>query len=134
MLGLDEVLGLDMSSFIGQLKMKPGIDVDHQAIVEMSNGLWFRGMEFDEEEKPKKQNAKQTKAHLQAMVLRHLTLRIAALGIDAFERGPPMIAKIHAYLVRELNLADNEGEKSAQFVDRMYQTTLESFWTENVRG
>ena len=100
--------------------MKPGIDDDHQVIVEMSNDLWFRGMEVEEEEKPKRQNAKEKKAHLEAMVLRtkpeakkwlHLTTRIAASGKDAFERGPPMIAKIHAYLVRELILAESEGKK-----------------------
>ena len=51
----------------------------------------------------KRQNAKQTKAHLETMVLRkkseankwlHLTPRIAALGMDAFERSPAMITKI----------------------------------------
>ena len=43
----------------------------------------------------------------------HLTPRVAALGMDAFERGPPLMAKINAQLVRELNLAESEGEKSA---------------------
>ena len=56
------------------------------------------------------------KAHLEAIVLRtkpeakkwlQLTPRITAL--DVFERGPTMITKIHAYLVRELILAENEG-------------------------
>ena len=45
MLGLDEVLGLELSNFSRQLKLKPGIDVDHRVIVAMSNDLWFRGME-----------------------------------------------------------------------------------------
>ena len=36
-----------------------------------------------------------------------------------------MIKKIHAYLVEELNLAENAGEKSAEFVNRMCQVTLE---------
>ena len=30
--------------------MKPGIDNDHQVIVDMSNDLWFRGMEVKEKE------------------------------------------------------------------------------------
>ena len=51
-----------------------------------------------------------------------LNPRITAL--DVFERGPTMIAKIHAYLVRELILAEKEGEKSAEFIDRMCQITL----------
>ena len=112
-------------------------------IVAMSDDLWFRGMEFDGEERPKRRNAKETKAHWEAMVLRtkpeankwlHLTPRIASLGVDAFDRGPTMITKIHAYLVRELSLAENEGEKSAEFTDRICQITLEVFWTQNMRG
>ena len=100
---LDEVLGMELSSFSRQLKLKPGIDKDHQVIVGMLHDLWFRGMQFDGEERPKMQNAKETNAHLEAMVLRtkpeakkwlHLTPRIASLGLDAFERGPTMITKI----------------------------------------
>ena len=49
MLVLDEVLGLELSNFSRQLKLKPGIDDDHRVIVAMSNDLWFRGMEVKEE-------------------------------------------------------------------------------------
>ena len=45
MLVLDEVLGLELSNFSRQLKLKPGIDDDHRVIVSMSNDLWFRAME-----------------------------------------------------------------------------------------
>ena len=92
---------------------------------------------------PKKKNAKGTKAHLEAMVWRtkpkankwlHLTPRISAFGMDAFERGSTMITKIYVYIVIELILAENEGEKSAELVDKMCQITLEVFWTQNVRG
>ena len=95
------------------------------------------------EEREKKQNSKETKAHLEAMVLctkpkankwLHLTPRIAALGTDAFERGPAMISNIHAYLLKELNLAENAEEKSAEFVNWLCQITLEAFWTQNKRG
>ena len=44
-----------------------------------------------------------------------------------------MIKKIHAYLVKEVNLAENAEEKSAEFVNRVCQVTLEAFWTQNVR-
>ena len=120
--------------------MKPGIDDDHQVIMRMSHDLWFRGKEFDGNEMPKRQNAKETKPHLEAMVLRtkleankglHLTPRITAVGTNTFERCPTMITKIHAYLVRDLNLAENEGEKSGEFIDRMCQL---KFWTQNMRG
>ena len=90
---LDEVLVLELSNFSRQLKLKPGIDDDHRVIVAMSNDLWFRGMEV-KEERERMKNSKETRAHLQAMVLRtkpeankwlHLSPRIAALGADAFE-------------------------------------------------
>ena len=45
-----------------------------------------------------------------------------------------MITKIHAYLVKEVNLAENAEEKSAEFVNRVCQVTLEAFWTQNVKG
>ena len=46
---LDELLGLELSNFSRQLKLKPGYDDDHRVIVAMSNDLWFRGMEIKEE-------------------------------------------------------------------------------------
>ena len=44
-----------------------------------------------------------------------------------------MITKIHAYLMREWNLAENEEKKSAEFIDRLCQKTLEACWTQNLR-
>ena len=69
MLVLDEVLGLELSNFSRQLKLKPGIDDDNRVIVAMSNDLWFPGMEVREEVERRK-NSKETRAHLEAMVLR----------------------------------------------------------------
>ena len=70
MLVLDEVLGLELSIFFSrQLKLKPGIDDDHRVIVAMSNDLWFRGMDIKEEGE-RRNNSKDTRAHLEAMVLR----------------------------------------------------------------
>ena len=142
MLVLDEVLGLELSNFSRQLKLKPGIDDDHRVIAAMSNDLWFRAVEVIGENTRRK-NSLETRAHLEAMVLRtkpeanqwlHLNPRVAALGADAFEQGPVMITKIHAYLLKEVNLAENAGEKTAEFVNRMCQITLETFWTQEVKG
>ena len=142
MLVLDEVLALELSNFSRQLKLKPEIHDDNRVIVAISNDLWFRGMEIKEEGERRK-NSKETRTQLEAMVLRtkpeanqwlHLSPRIAALGADAFERGPVMIRKINAYLVKEVNLAENAEEKSAEFVNRVCQVTLETFWTQNVKG
>ena len=135
---LDEALGSELSNFSRQLKLKPGIDDEHRVIVAMSNDLWFRGLEVKEEVERRK-NSKETRAHLEAMVLRTktdankwltLTPRIATLGANAFERGPLMIRKVHAYLVKEVNLAENVEEKSVEFVNRLCQLTLEIFWTQ----
>ena len=142
MLVLDEVLGLELSNFSRQLKLKPGIDDDHRVITAMSNDLWFRAMEVASEDTRRK-NSLETRAQLEAMVLRtkpeanqwlHLNPRVAALGADAFQQGPVMITKIHAYLLKEMNLAENAGEKTAEFVNRMCQATLETFWTQEVKG
>ena len=141
MLALDEVLGLELSNFSRQLKLKPGIDDDHRVIAAMSNDLWFRAMEVTGENTRRK-NSLETRAHLDAMVLRtkpeanqwlHLNPRVAPLGADAFEQGPVMITKIHAYLSKEVNLAENAGEKTAEFVNRMCQITLETFWTQELK-
>ena len=140
MLVLDEVVGL--SNFSRKLSLKSGIDDDHRVIAAKSNNFWFRGMEI-REEGGRRKNSKETRAHLKAMVLRtkleanhwlHLTPRVAALGAEAFERGPVMIGKIHAYLVKEVSLAESAEEKSAEFVNRVCQGTLEAFWTLRVKG
>ena len=82
MLVLDEVLGLELSNFSRQLKLKPGIGDDHRVIVAMSNDLWLRGKKAAGERERRK-NSQETRAHLEAMVLRtkpeanqwlHLTL------------------------------------------------------------
>ena len=122
MLVLDESLGLELSNFSQQLKLKPGIGDDQRVIVAMSNDLWFRGMEATGARERRK-NSQETTVHLEALVLRtkpeanlwlHLTPRVAALGADAFEQDPVMIKKIHAYLLKEVNLAENAEEKTAK--------------------
>ena len=127
MLVLDEVLGLELSNFSRQLKFKPGIDDDHRVVTAMSNDLWLRAMEVTGK-KARRKNSQETRAQLEAMVLRtkpeanqwlHLNPRVAALGAYAFEQGPVMITKIHAYLLKKVNLAENAGGKTAKFVNRM---------------
>ena len=54
MLVLDEVLGLELSNFSRQLKLKPGIDDDHRMVIAMSNDLWFRAMEVTGEKARRK--------------------------------------------------------------------------------
>ena len=68
MLVLDEVYGMELSNFSRQIKLKPGINNDHRVIEAMSNQLWLRGIEIKEEGE-KRQNSKETKAHLKAMIV-----------------------------------------------------------------
>ena len=44
-----------------------------------------------------------------------------------------MIKKIHAYLLKEVNLAENAEEKTAEFVNRVCQITPETFWAQEVK-
>ena len=44
-----------------------------------------------------------------------------------------MIRKIHAYLVKEVNMGENAEEKPADFVNRVCQVTLEAFWKQNAK-
>ena len=119
------MLGLELSNFSRQRKLKRGIDDDHPVVIAMSNDQWFRAMEVTGEN-TRRENSQETSAQLEAMVLRtkpeankwlHLSPRVAALGADAFEQGPVMITKIHAYLLKEVNLAENAEEKTAEFVN-----------------
>ena len=114
----------------------------NEGVVRWNNDLWFRAMEVTGDNTRRK-NSNETRALLEALVLRtkpeanqwlHLNPRVAALGADAFEQGPVMITKIHAYLLKEVNLAGNAGEKTAEFVNRMCLITLETFWTQEVKG
>ena len=107
-------------------------------LIAISNDLWFRAMEVTGEKARRK-----TRANLEAMVLRtkpeanqwlHISPRVAAVGADAFEQVSIMIKKIHAYLLKEVNIAENAEEKTAEFVNRMCQITLETFWTQEVKG
>ena len=69
MLVFDEVLGLELSNFSRQLKLKPGIDDNHRVVTAMSNDLWFRAIEITGE-KARRRSSQETTAHLEAMVLR----------------------------------------------------------------
>ena len=44
----------------------------------------------------------------------HLIPRVAPLGMNDFERGSQMIAKIHSDILKELNLTEEEGEQSTK--------------------
>ena len=47
---LDEVLGLELSNFARLLKLRPGVDDDHLLMQQVANDLWFRQMDYAENE------------------------------------------------------------------------------------
>ena len=84
----DKVLGLDLSNFNRQVKLKPELRDDHKIIAVMSNDLWFRIDEVNEETSTRR-NAEKTEAQPEALTLRtkvkankwlHFTPRVGARG------------------------------------------------------
>ena len=84
----------------------------------------------EKEEGARRKNSKETRAHLEAMVLTRkpdaLDLSSAAIGRGRF-RARPIGDQENPCLVKEVNLAKNAEEKSAENVNRMCQVTLEAF-------
>ena len=60
----------------------------------------------------------------------HLSPRVAALVLIVFDKSLLKIAKMHSYILKEkdLTLAEEEGEKTVKFLDRVKITTQETFW------
>ena len=139
---LDELMGLELSNISRQLKLKPGVNGDYRVIVGVSIDLWFRGMEIKEEGE-KRHNAKKNESSLGSYGFANeargkhvaaLDHSNSSIGQGRFEQGPAMTTNIHAYLAEDLNLVENAEEKSAEFINRMCQITLEVFWAQNARG
>ena len=106
---LDEVLGLDLSNFARLLKLRPGVDDDHLLVQQVADDLWFRQMEYAENEQGRTVRKNMTSAEevLMALALRtkphinswlYLSPRLCTLGEDEFEHAPAVIKEIHAYL------------------------------------
>ena len=100
------MLELKLSKFNRQFKLKPETEDDHQIINDLSSALCFR-KNGNDKQATGRQNPKETEAHLECLVLKTkseenkwLSLRFGALVIDAFARGPPMIVKIHEYMLK----------------------------------
>ena len=105
------------AQFQQKVKMMPEINVDRKIHIDMSNDLWFRNGEVNEETSTRR-NAEQTEAQLEALTLctkpeankwLHFTPQIGALGANVFQRGPPMISKTHQNLIQLLDRAERRG-------------------------
>ena len=69
---LDEVLGLELSNFARLLKLKPGVDDDHFLVQQVADDLWFRQMDYAENEQGRtvRKNMTSAEEDLMALALR----------------------------------------------------------------
>ena len=102
--------------------MKPGINDDQQVRVARSNDLWFRGMENKKEETELQRD--ESSLGSDGFAQKAIGQQVAtfdssnsSINHGRFEQGPGMITKIHAYLVKELNLAENAEGKVSQICE-----------------
>ena len=117
---LDEVLGLELSNLARLLKLRPGVDEDHLMVQLVADDLWFRQMDYAENEQRRSVRKNMTSAEedLMALALRtkphtnswlYLSPRLCTLGEDAFEHAPAVIKEIHAYLKNLFNERELAG-------------------------
>ena len=89
----------------------------------------------DKRQGKRRKNSKETRAHFEAMVLRTKPEANkwlnwdSSIGRGCFRARRSDDQEDHTYSVNEVNLAKNAEEKSAEFVTRVCQVTLEAFWT-----
>ena len=69
---LDEVLGLELSNFARLLKLRPGVDDNHLLVQQVADDLWFRQMDYAENEQGRtvRKNMTSAEEDLMAMALR----------------------------------------------------------------
>ena len=69
---LDEVLGLELSNFARLLKLKLGVDDDHFLVQQVADDLWFRQMDYAENEQGRtvRKNMTSAEEDLMALALR----------------------------------------------------------------
>ena len=135
---LDEVLGLDLSNFARLLKLRPRVDDDHLLVKQVADDLWFRQMEYAENEQGKtvRKNMTSAEEDLMALALRTkphtnswlcLSPRLCTLREDAFEHAPAVIEEIHAYLKNLLNERELAGGMMLPLMQDVNTMSLDKF-------
>ena len=135
---LDEVLGLELSNFARLLKLRPGVDDDHLLVQQVADNLWFRQMDYAENEQRRtvRKNMTSAEEDLMALALRtkphtnswlYLSPRLCTLGEDAFEHASAVIKEIHAYLKNFFNERELAGGMMLQFMQDVNTMSLDEF-------
>ena len=135
---LDEVLGLDLCNFARLLKLRPGVDDDHLLVQQVANDLWFRQLDYAENEQGRTVRKSLTSAEedLMALALRirphtnswfYLSPRLCTLGEDEFEHAPAVIREIRAYLKNLFNERKLAGGMMLQLIQDVNTMSLDKF-------
>ena len=135
---LDEVLGLELSNFARLLKLRPGVDDDHLLVQQVADDLWFRQMDYGENEQGRtvRKNMTSAEEDLMALSLRttphtnswlYLSPRLCTLGEDAFEHAPAVIKEIHAYLKNLFNERELVGGMMLQLMQDVNTMSMDKF-------
>ena len=135
---LDEVLGLDLSNFARLLKLRPRVDDDHLFVHQVANDLWFRKMDYADNEQGRtvRKNMTTAEEDLMALALRtephtnswlYLSPKLCTLGEDAFEHAPTVIKEIHACLKNLFNERELAGGMMLQLIQDVNTMSLDKF-------
>ena len=128
---LDEVLGLELSNFARLLKLRPGVQF-------VGTDLWFRQMNYAENEQGRtvRKNMTSAEEDLMALALRtkphtnswlYLSPRLCTLGEDAFEHAPAVIKEIQAYLKNLFNERELARGMMLQLMQDVNTMSLDKF-------
>ena len=141
---LDEVLLLEMSNFVRQLKFSPAIEDDHPIISHLTASLWFRSMDLTITSSTSKsmgpsnerKNVAATEKQLESMVYRltqergrwpFLTPRLENATEKTKENAPPLVKQIWSFLEEQLEVAESREMTVTRFVTAANEVTIGGF-------
>ena len=130
---LHDVLLLEISNFLRQLKFSPEIGDDHPIISHLTASLWFRGMDLTITSSTSKargpsnerRNVAAVEKQLEAMAYRltqergrwsFLTPRLENATDKTRENAPPLFKQIWEFLEGQLEMAESREMTVGRFV------------------
>ena len=148
---LDEVLLLEISKFVRQLKFSPVLGDDHPIITHLTASLWFRSMDLTITSSTSKsrgpsnerKNVAATEKQLESIVYRltqergrwpFLTPKLENASEKTKENAPPLVKQIWSFLEEQLEVAENREMTVTRFVTTAKEVTIGGFWREHAKG
>ena len=134
---LDEVLGLELSTFTRLLKLRPRVNDDHVLVQQVASNLWFRQLDYKRKRSLSVQrNLTSSEEDLMALVLwtkpntnawLYLSSRVLTLKKDAFEHAPAVIKEILVCLENLLNESEQAEGMMLQLMRHVNTISLDKF-------